>query len=187
MERRSDRPSFTMTRPKPHQIYWQLLKQLCRHPWVSPVPSNSAMFSLCMRAEYFWTGESPIRHRKKPTRSAGKLQKKTDCVSPHPSGAFLFQFRGSLIAKCSIFQKYFKVILLCLHYNLIESPFKPHGDLKKVEGRKVALAGVADKSGHWSHSSPVIWMLCLGSACLDDQCLSLAYFLVSSTPKHCGR
>lgn len=25
-------------------------------------------------------------------------------------------------------------------------------------------------------SSPMIWMFCLGLACLDDQCLSLAYF-----------
>lgn len=41
-------------------------------------------------------------------------------------------------------------------------------------GEIVSLAPAANKPGHCSHSSPVIWMLCLGSACSDDQCLSLA-------------
>lgn len=34
----------------------------------------------------------------------------------------------------------------------------------------------ADKSRLFSVSSPMIWMFCLGLACLDDQHLSLAYF-----------
>lgn len=41
-----------------------------------------------------------------------------------------------------------------------------------------------DKPGHFSVGSPMICMFCLGLACLDDQRLSLAYFLVRGTA-HC--
>lgn len=42
----------------------------------------------------------------------------------------------------------------------------------------VSLAPAEAKSGHFSGSNPMIWMFCLALACLNDQLLSLAYFLV---------